>query len=159
MNENKTLRTTQFDRKNTYELGEIHFHIPTVYANTCQVFIVMKNVNKLYEIVELGKTAHSTNSQYIIYKLPINQEIRINNEEVELNILLINIESGMYEQSLPMNIKISTNNYTIARQVYIAKSVGQEIYSLYTKILGLTEENKKIYEKIKEGENYESCLR
>ena len=117
-----------------------------------QVFVVMKNSNNLYEIVELARVKVPLQGNNCLYKLPINQALRINNDQVELHLMLINMETGEYTYSTNMFIKISTENYSLARQVYIAQQVNQKIQDLYIKILGLTEENKILYEKMREGD-------
>lgn len=112
----------------------------------------MRTPNNLYEIVELAKAKVPSSGGQTLYKLPINQALRINNEQVELSMLLIDLESGEHSRSYPIKISISTENYTLARQVYIAQQVNQKIQDLYIKILALTDENKELYEKMREGD-------
>lgn len=153
MSETGTLRTTQFNSKECYEIGEINFYIPAKLAEKRQVFIVMKNARNLYEIVELSKSkVPLTNSTTKLYKVPINQALRINNEKIKLKLMLLNTSDEEYLYSQELDIIISTNNYQLARQVYIAQEAGQKIQDLYMKIVGLTEENRKIYKELREGE-------
>ena len=67
--------------------------------------------------------------------------------------MLIDRTSGEFVYSSTLKVKISTENYQLARQVYISQQVGQKVQDLYIKIVGLTEENKELYKKFKEGEN------
>lgn len=112
----------------------------------------MKNENNLYEIVELAKARAPQSANHVLFKLPINQTLRINNEYVELRLMLIDLESGISTYSTPIKIMISTENYMLARQVYIAQQINQKVQDLYAKILALTEENQNLYNKMREGD-------
>lgn len=112
----------------------------------------MKNENNLYEIVELAKARVPQSANHVLYKLPINQTLRINNEQVELRLMLIDLETGLSTFSTPIKITISTENYMLTRQVYIAQQINQKVQDLYAKILALTEENQNLYNKMREGD-------
>lgn len=75
-----SLRATQFNAKECYDISNIKFHVPAQQAEHNQVFVVMKNANNLYEIVELAKARVPQSANHVLYKLPINQTLRINNE-------------------------------------------------------------------------------
>ena len=152
MGESGTLRTTQFSATTQYNIDDMNFYIPKIKAEASQVFLILKNDRNLYEIVELvrSRSAQGTN---LLYKLPLKQALRVNNEQVVLSLMLIDTQTGEYSYSTQLKAKISTDNYLLARQVYIAQQVGQKVQDLYVKVLGLTEENREIYKKIQEGED------
>ena len=152
MSENGALRTTQFNSKECYEISGINFYLPLKLADQHQVFIVMKNSNNLYEIIELSKFNLSQNGSNILYKVPLNQKMRINQDKVDLNLMLINNRTGEYVYSVPVSIMISTNDYSLARQVYVAQQVNQQVSELYLKVLEMTKENEKMYKEIQKGD-------
>lgn len=132
------LRVTSFDTAAQYQIESLNFHVSTKFGSRIQVFMILKDEDGMLEIVELAK-AGAINSTMVPYKLPINQKIRIGNEKVALSILVIDNESGISYTSPATRIHILTNNYTIARQVYIAQEVGAKVQDCYAKILALTE--------------------
>lgn len=148
-----TIRTTQFNASTQYNIEDINFYIPTGKAERNQIFLVLKNERNLYEIVELTRSKGAQSGTNVLYKLPLNQALRVNNEQVVLSLMLIDLTSGEFVYSSTLKVKISTENYQLARQVYISQQVGQKVQDLYIKIVGLTEENKELYKKFKEGEN------
>lgn len=133
------IRTTQFSSSTPYDIGLLNFYILEKLQTEAQIFIIMKSQKGLYEIVELEKV--SSNGTHVLYKVPVNQKIRIENEKVELTILILN-KNGTYFVSKPISINITTEQYTMARQVYIAKEVSAEAQSCLAKILMLTEKMK-----------------
>lgn len=66
--------------------------------------------------------------------------------------MLIDLETGLSVFSTPIRIIISTENYMLTRQVYIAQQINQKVQDLYAKILALTEENQNLYNKMREGD-------
>lgn len=152
MGESGTIRTTQFNASTQYNIEDVNFYIPQTRGNGYQVFLVLKGHRNLYEIVELARSKSASSGTNLLYKLPLKQALRLNNEQVVLNLMLINTQTGEYSYSSEIKINISTDNYTLARSVYVAQQVGQKIQDLYGKIIGLTEENRELYRKIREGE-------
>lgn len=154
MNDSGIIRTTQFNSNSTYDVGDINFYLPASKAANHQVFLMMKNKKNLYEIVELVRSKSATQSgSNVLYKLPLNQTLRINNDQATLRLMLINIETDEYIYSSELKVNISTEHYALARQVYIAQQVGQKVQDLYMRVLALTEENKELYKKIQEGDS------
>ena len=78
MTDSGTLRATQFNSKECYEISGINFYLPAKISDQYQVFIVMKNSNNLYEIIELSKSNLSQTGSNVLYKIPLNQKLRIN---------------------------------------------------------------------------------
>lgn len=139
------LRVTSYSAVAHYDVGELNFYISTKFGQKLQVFMILKNESGLYEIVELTKAGAS--GQNILYKLPINQRLRVGNEKVQLSILVLN--DDLYYISQPTNIQITTDNYVLARQVYIAQEVGSVVQDCYARTLALVEQlNEK-----KKGDN------
>lgn len=149
-----TIRTTQFNASTQYNIEDINFYIPLRKADDNQVFLVLKNERNLYEIVELTRSKGASSGTNILYRLPLNQALRVNNEQVSLNLMLIDRKTGEFLNSSCVKVKISTDNFQLARQVFVAQSINQKIQDLYVKIIGLTEENRQLYEKMREGEKF-----
>lgn len=149
INEAGQVRTTQFNSTTHYDIGEINIYAPSSMVTNAQMYLILKNKKGMYEIIELTRSgSQGTN---ILYRIPINQALRVNDEEVEVRVLLINNKNDTYKLSSSVNMIISTNYYNLTRQVFIAQQIGQTTQSLFAKIAAMTEENKKIYEKIQEG--------
>lgn len=149
INESGHIRTTQFSSTTHYDIGEINFYTPSSMASRVQVFLILKNKKGLYEIIELVRSG--TQGTNALYRIPINQALRVNDEEVEVRLLVLNTAADTYILSSPIKMFIHTNNYNIARQIYVAQQIGQTTQAMYSKIVAMTEENKKIYENIKKG--------
>lgn len=152
MGESGTIRTTQFNASTQYNIEDINFYIPQTRGNGYQVFLVLKGPRNLYEIVELVRSKSASSGTNLLYKLPLKQALRVNNEQVVLNLMLINTQTGEYFYSTDIKVNIITDHYNLARQVFISQQVGQKVQDLYIKVLGLTEENRELYNKIREGE-------
>ena len=146
INEAGQLRTTQFDSQLHYDIGDINFYVPEAIKNNIQLFLILKNKKNLFEIVELVHTGfQGSNAKY---NVSINQNIRVNDEEVNVSLLLLNRKSETYKISNSIDMFINTEHYKLARQISIASQVGSQVQTLYSQILALTEENKKIYNQI-----------
>ena len=140
-----SIRTTQFNASTQYNIEDINFYIPVRKANENQVFLVLKNNKNLYEIVELMPKKDGASSTSILYKMPLKQALRINNESVVLKFLLININTGEYTYSSSMNINIETDNFRIAQQVYVAQQVNFQTQDLYKKMVRLAAQIEELY--------------
>lgn len=141
------LRVTSFSSVVQYDIGELNFYISTRFGTRIQVFLVLKNETGLYEIVELAKAGVS--GQNTLYKLPINQKMRVGNEKVMLSLLILDDSNETYSISPSTQIHITTDNYVLARQVYIAQEVGSAIQDCYARILTIAEQ----IEKKEKGDN------
>lgn len=145
------LRVTQFNPAVHYDIGELNFYIPTSFGSKVQLYLVIKDTKNLYEIFELAKAGSSGNN--VLYKTPLNQTLRINDEEVSIQFLILDGSNNTYQISDAFRIIINTNNYVLARQVFIAQQIGAKVQDYYAKIVQLTTENQQLYEKIQKGDN------
>lgn len=148
MESTNQLRATNFNANLQYDIGELNFHILAKTPSNHQVFLIMKNNKNVVEIIELQKVGTQINT--VLYKVPLNQKIRVNNEKVLISLMLLDCESGTYQLSSSYAINIYTEYYELARQVYIAQQINAQTQSAYAKILAMTEENRKMYQEIKE---------
>ena len=137
------IRTTTFSPSITYDIGELNFYVSVKFGSNFQVFLILKNQKGIYDIVELTKTNTSTGLN-VLYKLPINQTLRVNKELVEASLLVLN-NDGTYNLSNAIKVFVSTENYALARQVYIAQEVGKSVQDCYSKVLLLTEKNEEMH--------------
>ena len=152
MTDTGSLRATQFNSTATYNIEDINFYIPQTKAINHQIFLMLKNEKNLYDIVELTKINSNQSGSNILFKVPLKQALRINNENVILNFMLIDSNNSTCSYSQSMKIHIATDNYILARQVYISQQIGQKVQDLYMKILSLTEENRSLFQKIQKGD-------
>ena len=135
------LRVTSFISTAEYDIGELNFYISTKFGSRLQTFLILKSESGLYEIVELAKAGAS--GQNILYKLPINQKLRVGNEYVNLQLMILDLTNDLYHLSGETRIHITTNNYALARQVYIAQEVGAAVQDCYARILAIAEKLEK----------------
>lgn len=149
--ENNKIRATNFSPTTYYNIEELNFYISTHFGAQVQVFLILQNTNKLYEIVELKRAG--VQGQSILYKLPINQILRVNNEQVSMSLMVLDYNNSLYYYSRPVTMCITTEHYELARQVYIAKEVGSVVQSCYAQILDLTAKNQNIYNILQERED------
>lgn len=150
---NGDVRLTSYYATKIYDIGEIHFYIPATLVANKQVFLVLKNTNKVYDIVELAQAKiNSSNGANLLYKVTLDSKIRVNNELITMYLMLIDRESGECQFSAEKQMNINTEKYSLARQVYIASQVSNKIAEYYAKISAMTNENKEIYEKIQKGD-------
>lgn len=140
------LRTTQCSASETYGVESLQFYLPLQYASS-QFFLMLKNSQNLYEIVELTKTKRDKN--HIICQVATGQNFRVSNDLMTLAILILNPNKNIYEFSKEIQINLTTDKYVIARQVQLAGQLGAQVQAYYHKIVELTEENKKIYNEMK----------
>lgn len=148
MGNNGQLRATNYNAGLWYDIGELNFHIPSDTPSTNQIFLILKDEKNLVELIELQKVGAQINT--ILYKVPLNQTFRIKNGKTLISLLILNGETGTYELSSAYAVNITFEHYELARQVYIAQQVNAQTQVAYAKILAMTEENRKIYEEIKE---------
>lgn len=132
------LRVTSFSSVVHYNIEDLNFYISSrAFPSQVQVFLILKSQSGLYEIVELHKAG--TSGQNILYKIPINQTLRITDEETIMQIMVLDYNIPTYYLSNTVKINICTNNYKLARQVYIAQEVGATVQDYYAKIIALSE--------------------
>lgn len=158
MDNNGAVRMTSFSSKETYDVGEIHFYVPVNCAENKQIFLVLKNTYNFYEIIELDLMKRiNNNSNNLLYKTTLNNEIKKIDGMVDVFLLLIDKKSGVLQLSESCKMNISTEKYSIARQIYIVQQLNNNIADYYLKIVNMTDKNKEIYEKIQKGAiNYEN---
>ena len=116
------------------------------------VFLVVKGEKNLYEIVELTRAKGIQQGTNILYKLSLEQPLRIDKATATMYLLVINAQDGSYMISSQFKVKITCEKYKIARSVYLSQQVGQKVQYLYTQMLALTEENRKIANELKKGD-------
>ena len=150
MNEAGSIRSTQFSPSIEYDIGEICFYVPQSISG--QVFLVVRGENNLYEIVELTRAKGIQQGTNILYKLSLEQPLRIDKATATMYLLVINTQDGSYMISSQFKVKITCEKYKIARSVYLSQQVGQKVQYLYTQMLALTEENRKIADELKRGD-------
>ena len=131
------LRVTSFISSSKYEIGELNFYVSTKFGTQLQVFMILKNESGLYEIVELAKAGAT--GQNVLYKLPINQRLRVGNEQVDLSLLVLDLSNNLYHMSTSTKIHVTTDHYSLARQVYIAQEIGSAVQDYYARILAIAD--------------------
>lgn len=144
---NNKLRVTQFVSSSFYDIGDINFYTPIDKKNY-QVFVVLKTDKNLCEIVKLTKVENNPNNTNILYKMELNQRIRIKKEPVSLYLLLLNTNTNEYINSNTIRINLDTDRYHCARRVAILETASKEMYNLYMEMLSM-------YSKIQKGVNNE----
>lgn len=148
MGGNSQLRATNFIPDSQYDIGELNFYVSSNTPSTHQVFLILTDQKKMVEIIELQKVGTQGNN--ILYKVPLNQTLRIKDGQVLLSIMILDGEHGTYDISSKYAVNITIKQYELARQVYIVQNINAQTQSAYAKILAMTEENRKIYNEIKE---------
>ena len=150
LNETNILRVTQFHSGTKYNIEDINFYIPANKSREHQVFLVLKNNKNLYEIIELMPRKEGSSSLNILYKVPLKQALRINNESVVLSFLLINNDTGDFIYSSSIDIQIETDNFRIAQQIFVAQQVNYQTQNLYRQMTEMVKDLKESQEKGKE---------
>ena len=129
------------------QIEEITFYISPLLGQNLQMFLVLRTPNKLTEIIELTKVGVVKKGTQ--FSVPLKQELRVNGEKVALKILLIDPKDDTYRFSNEISATILTSHYKMARQAYIASSVGQKTEEYYKKIVALTQLNQELYDNIR----------
>lgn len=146
LNDN-TIRTTKFNKEETYELSDINIYIPNDQKHT-NAYIILKNQQGIYDIIPIELVEKTTTHKR--YKITYTNPIRIPSGEIEIKVLLLDIENNyscIISDNLICNINI--DNYRIAYQTVISEQLGNSIKTMYEKINQLTEMNINIYEEMK----------
>lgn len=151
LNNMNSIRTTNFSPKSDYNIEDINFYIPTIKSNGYQIFLVLKNNKNLYEIIELIKMKEGSSANNILYKVPLKQFLRVNNEPVTLSLMLINNYTGEYIYSSSLVVNILTDNFRLAQQVFVAQQVNRQVQDLYLKTVNLVNKIENLYNQ-KKGE-------
>lgn len=137
-----SLKTTSITPSGAYNLEDLNVYTSIASFGThIQVFLIFKNTDGLTEIIEFTKaSATSTN---LCWKMPINQGVRVGNEQVEARVLVLDITNNTYSVSSPLQFKLLIDNYQLARQVYFVKEVSNQVQDCYLKMLALVQENER----------------
>lgn len=146
------VRMTSFSQSQIYDIGEINFYVPATEVLNKQIFLVLKNTDSLYEIIELKIVKDKSSNLNLLYKVTLNGTIRINNELVSVYLMFIDKDNGEINFSAEKKIKISTEKYSLARSVYMAQQINANIAEYYAKIVALTAQNQELYEKLQRGD-------
>ena len=148
LNDN-TIRTTKFNKEETYELSDINIYIPNDQNHT-NAYIILKNKSCIYDIIPIELSEKTTTHKK--YRITYTNPIRISSGEVEIKVLLLDIENNyscIISDNLICNINI--DNYKISHQTIISEQLGKTVAKTYDKIRELTEMNIEIYGKILNG--------
>ena len=148
MSENGSLRAPNFNANTKYDIAEINFYIQNSLAKDSQCFLIIKNKQGVLEIIELIQAGSQNGNT--LYKLPLNQKIRIHNDTVKISYIIFNNNSNNYILSSSIEMNIIVEKYELARQVYIAHQINIDTANLYAKMVNLAQNVENIYEKIKE---------
>ena len=148
LNDN-TIRTTKFNKEETYELSDINIYIPNDQNHT-NAYIILKNQQGIYDIIPIEFFERTATHRK--YKITYNNPIRIGSGDVEVKLLLMDVNKN-YSSIISGDLVCSVNidNYRIAYQTIISEQLGKTVAKTYDKIRELTEMNIEIYDKILNG--------
>lgn len=137
-----SLKTTSITPSGAYNLEDLNVYTSIAsFGTNIQVFLIFKNTDGLTEIIEFTKA--SATSANLCWKMPINQGVRVGNEQVEARVLVLDITNNTYSVSSPLQFKLLIDNYQLARQVYFVKEVSNQVQDCYLKMLALVQENER----------------
>lgn len=149
INDDLTIRTTQFNVNEVYSLYDLNFYIPTTLS-IYKPFVIIEENSSLYDIC--GLTFDKNNSNYNVYKFEQNQCLRIRTGKCKITIMLIqsgDVQCSKVSKSVEVNLNIDL--YKMSHRLYISEQLSSEVTQMYKKILDLTNMNIEMYEKIQEG--------
>lgn len=145
INEDYSIKTTQFESKKVYDLSELLFFIPNIF-NCCSIFILITDSVGVNDIIPLQFTGNYKN--YKNYKINYSNSIRIKSGKIKIKILLIDSQTNELNVSECFYCDICIDNYKIAHHLVITNELNTNIKNIYDKILRLTEINTDIYDNI-----------
>ena len=149
LNKDCTLRTTKFNRDNTYELSDMNFYIPNE-LNYSNLYVILISKLGIYDIIPIELFERTATHRK--YKITYTNPIRINSGDVDIKLLLMDVNNN-YSAIVSGDLICSVNidNYRIAYQTIISEQVSSNVAKAYDKIKELTEMNIEIYEKVLKG--------
>ena len=129
-----TIDQSEFNASAIYNLEDLSFWVD---KKTCsagiQVFLQITDSRGLKDIVELAR--NSLNDNYAIYKVPINQKLRIQKDKVSVNLIIFYTGNNLYNFSTPCQLLLKSDNYEMTRQIHLASEISTRIELLYAKIM------------------------
>lgn len=123
----------------TQDIGEIEFNIFHKLSENRQIFLILEDNQGVKEVIELQSLKNS-GEPYKIYKLSLDQKIRISSENVKISILTLEIGTDNYTISNELNIKISMERYNLSREIYLSVDLGAKVSNYYKQIVLLLEQ-------------------
>lgn len=124
----------EFNSSTVYNLEDLAFWID---KKTCaagiQLFLQITDSKGLKDIVELVRS--SLNDTYAIYKVPVNQKLRLKKDRVSVNLIIFYTSNNLYSFSSPCQLSLSCDNYEMTRQIHLASEISSKVELLYAKIM------------------------
>lgn len=148
MNDDLTIRTTQFDANSIYSLYDINFYIPTALS-TYKTFAIIEDNAGLYDICELAFEKNSSN--YCVYKFTQGQCLRIKTGNCRVTIMLINT-NGFQDSKVSKSVEVNLNIdlYKMSHRLYITQQLSEEIAQCYKDNLKILDMMIDVYENFQE---------
>lgn len=120
------------------EIGQLEVAFSHKLEEKKQIFLIMKNDQGLIEIVEFVRVgADKDMPSYSLYSIPLDAALRISNEKIEAKILILDVNTSTYKITNSFTMVILSNEFELARQVFLVKDFGAKAQTYYTKLVEL----------------------
>ena len=146
LNEDFSIRTTQLNKTETYELSDLLFYVPNVF-NCSHIFILLTDSMGMTDIIPLQFIGnHQSHKKY---KVSYSNSIRVKSGIVTLQMLIFNSSTHQCNISIDnISLNASIKNYKATHQLAITMELNSFVKDLYDKIVKLTNVNIELYDKI-----------
>lgn len=116
------------------EIDTVDFYVDHHRNENVQVFLVLKDVvSGLREVVELHQTIDEFDKP--VYRLPLNQALRLDNAQVDMTLVVLDVESATYVESNPSRVRLTAAHYKLAREVAMVSELSTEAKKYYEAIV------------------------
>lgn len=116
------------------EIDTVDFYVDHHRNENVQVFLVLKDVvSGLREVVELHQTIDEFDKP--VYRLPLNQALRLDNAQVDMTLVVLDVESATYVESNPSRVRLTAAHYKLAREVAMVSELSAEAKKYYEAIV------------------------
>lgn len=133
------------------DIGDIEFMIPYRDGEQKQVFLILEDEQGLHEIIKLQHVRTNEDRKLKIYNVSLDHSISLASPHVSLKVFELEVGTCNYKTSSnSLNLLLTTDNFRISREIYIAQELGDRVQIYYDRIVSLL---KVLEEGVKQLEN------
>lgn len=137
---NGKLSLKNFSLTTPVGIEDLDIYISRALAERVAVYLIIRDViSGMVDIVALEQFTNQFGKP--VFRMPIGQQLRINQTTVELKVLIVNMDNGDFSMSdYSSKFKMVTENYQIARETAIVHELSTKVAAYYDAIVKVLQE-------------------
>ena len=120
------------------DIEDIEFIIPFQKGEQKEIFLILEDEQGLHEIIKLQYVRDVADRLEKAFKVTLNYKLALSTPKVTLKLFELEANSCTHKTSRnSLSFLLTTDKFNIAREIYIAKELGESIQAYYEKIVSM----------------------